>query len=164
MLDGADDSDVNISMLSSKGFYRQHSSQVLRSLGDPGRFVRVDFRLLLVFLDAVPIVFLLAYVAFIDFEKQRRMVFTVLRSNAYSVFYFILYFTDLLLTGTAIRTLHIKTNQLSASNTVGFKLGAYKRRRKCVMEGGGLVPSTSPCHEEGVTNREGNPCRAARFV
>lgn len=42
MLYDADDRDVDISMLPSKNIYREHSSQVLYSAGDPSRFVYIS--------------------------------------------------------------------------------------------------------------------------
>lgn len=78
---------------------------------------------MLVFLDLLPVIFVLTRAAFIDFENATDSpIITVVRSTEYSVFYFIIYFTDLLLTGVAMRTLLVKTNQLSGSSTVGFVL------------------------------------------
>lgn len=115
-------------MLPTKDFYWQHICQVLRSIGDLYRFVKTNILgIHFILLDFVPVMFVLIRAPFNDFEKS---LLSVVRNNAYSVFCFVLYCTDLLLTGTAMRVLYFKTNQLSSASTVCFAVRGQVQQPK----------------------------------
>lgn len=78
----------------------------------------------------VPIMFILLRAAFADVGD--KPLNTVGRSKEFSALYFTLCFTDMLLSGTAVRTLCVKTNQLPNSSTVRFLL--YEKARRMIRQ------------------------------